>query len=162
MRVPATAPAQTGLQVMFIVDTTGSMTDEIAYLQKDFSAIAERVGNDGVTWSVNFYRDEGDDYVTRVNGFTSDVAEVQARINAEYADGGGDTPEAVAEILSGRLDDAEAALTCQCAQSEYLRAIIAARKGDAAGVRTHLDAVREKNQRLYDQSRRDIEFAKYR
>ena len=100
-----TAPAQTGLQVMFIVDTTGSMVDEIAYLQKDFSAIAERVGNDGVTWSVNFYRDEGDDYVTRTNGFSSDVAEIQAKINAEYADGGGDTPEAVAEILTECLTE---------------------------------------------------------
>ena len=99
------ALAQTGLQVMFIVDTTGSMTDEIAYLQKDFSAIAERVGSDGVSWSVNFYRDEGDDYVTRVNGFTSDVAEVQRKINAEYADGGGDTPEAVSEILTECLTE---------------------------------------------------------
>ena len=99
------APAQTGLQVMFIVDTTGSMMDEIAYLQKDFSAIAERVGNDGVTWSVNFYRDEGDEYVTRTNPFTSDVAEVQAKINADYADGGGDEPEAVAEILTECLTD---------------------------------------------------------
>ena len=102
------APAQTGMQIMFIVDTTGSMGDEIAYLQKDFSAIADRVGSEGVTWSVNFYRDEGDEYVTRTNGFTSDVAEVQAKINAEYADGGGDTPEAVAEILTeclkGRTD----------------------------------------------------------
>lgn len=99
------APAQTGMQIMFIVDTTGSMGDEIAYLQKDFSAIAERVGNSGVTWSVNFYRDEGDEYVTRTNGFTSDIAEVQAKINAEYADGGGDTPEAVAEILTECLKD---------------------------------------------------------
>ncbi|MBO4419869.1 MAG: VWA domain-containing protein, partial [Oscillospiraceae bacterium] len=103
LTVEPAAPAQTGMQIMFIVDTTGSMGDEIAYLQKDFSAIAERVGNTGVTWSVNFYRDEGDEYVTRTNGFTSDIADVQAKINAEYADGGGDTPEAVAEILTACL-----------------------------------------------------------
>ena len=69
---------------------------------------------------------------------------------------------AVASILAGRLDEAEAAIRCNCAQAEYLRAIIAARKGDAASVSTHLDAVRQKDQRLYEQSRRDIEFAKYR
>ena len=69
---------------------------------------------------------------------------------------------AVASILAGRLDEAEAAIRCNCAPAEYLRAIIAARKGDAAGVSTHLDAVRQKDQRLYEQSRRDIEFAKYR
>jgi hypothetical protein len=101
----ASAPAQTSLQVMFIVDTTGSMGDEIAYLQKDFSAIAERVGSNGVTWSVSFYRDQDDDYVTRHNPFTSDVAEIQAKINAEYASGGGDTPEAVAEVLTECLTD---------------------------------------------------------
>lgn len=102
------AKAQSAMQIMFIVDTTGSMGDEIAYLQKDFSAIAGRVGGDGISWSANFYRDEGDEYVTRTNGFTSDVAEVQAKINAEYADGGGDTPEAVAEILTACLKDQSA------------------------------------------------------
>lgn len=95
------APAKTGgLQVMFIVDTTGSMSDEIAYLQKDFASIAADAGNDGIEYSVNFYRDEGDEYVTKCNGFTSDVAAVQAALNKEYADGGGDTPEAVAQILT--------------------------------------------------------------
>ena len=99
------APAQTGMQIMFIVDTTGSMGDELAYLQKDFSAIAERVGSQGVRYSVSFYRDEGDEYVTRHSDFSSDVAEIQAKINAEYADGGGDTPEAVAEVLTECLKD---------------------------------------------------------
>ena len=98
-KTPA-APAQAGLQVMFIVDTTGSMSDELAYLQKDFSAIAGRVGAEGVRYAVSFYRDEGDEYVTRHSEFTSDVAAIQARINAEYADGGGDEPEAVAEVLT--------------------------------------------------------------
>ena len=99
------AAPQSGLQVMFIVDTTGSMTDEIAYLQKDFSAIAERVGSEGVQWAVSFYRDEGDEYVTRHNAFTSDVAAVQAKINSEYADGGGDIPEAVAQVLRECLSE---------------------------------------------------------
>lgn len=86
-------------EVCFILDTTGSMGDEITYLQKDFSAIAEEVAAEGVTFSVNFYRDEGDEYVTRCNPFTDDVKAVQQTLNQEFADGGGDTPEAVAEIL---------------------------------------------------------------
>lgn len=92
-----------GLQVMFIVDTTGSMSDEIAYLQMDFSDIAAEVGSDGVTYSVCFYRDEGDDYVTKLCEFTDNVSAVQDIINGEYAAGGGDTPEAVAQILSETL-----------------------------------------------------------
>lgn len=102
------AGAQFGeTEVMFILDTTGSMGDEITYLQKDFSAIAEEVSNGHMTFSVNFYRDEGDDYVTRCNGFTDDIRDLQRKLNAEYADGGGDTPEAVAEILSETMTSDE-------------------------------------------------------
>ena len=101
----AQAARPANLQVMFIVDTTGSMGDELAYLQKDFSAIAEKVGNAGVSYSVCFYRDEGDDYVTKCSGFTSDISAVQALINAEYAEGGGDIPEAVAQVLTECLTE---------------------------------------------------------
>ena len=88
-----------GVQVMFIVDTTGSMGDELSYLQMDFSQIAADTAGEGVYYSANFYRDEGDVYVTKTNGFTSDVGAVQRLISEEYATGGGDTPEAVADIL---------------------------------------------------------------
>lgn len=91
-------------EVMFILDTTGSMGDEISYLQKDFSAIAEEVADGSITFSVNFYKDAGDEYVVRCNPFTEDVKEIQKKLNAEYADGGGDTPEAVAEILDETMN----------------------------------------------------------
>ncbi|MBP3242255.1 MAG: VWA domain-containing protein [Ruminococcus sp.] len=91
-------------QVMFILDTTGSMGDEIAYLQKDFTSIAEEVGGNDVTFSVNFYKDKGDDYVTSCNDFTDDIKSVQKLLNKERASGGGDTPEAVAEILDETMN----------------------------------------------------------
>lgn len=100
--VDAASPAQ-GAQVMFIVDTTGSMSDELSYLQKDFSSIAGEFDGRGIEWSACFYRDEGDDYVTKCSEFTADVAAIQELINSEYADGGGDMPEAVAEILDETL-----------------------------------------------------------
>ncbi len=93
------ASSYNGLQVMFIIDTTGSMGDELAYLQCDFSSIAKEVASSDVTYSVNFYRDEGDEYVTKTNSFTSDAESVQSTIDAEYAAGGNDEPEAVAQIL---------------------------------------------------------------
>lgn len=99
METSAASQTYSETEVCFILDTTGSMGDEITYLQKDFSAIAEEVAAEGVTFSVNFYRDEGDEYVTRCNPFTDDVKAVQQTLNQEFADGGGDTPEAVAEIL---------------------------------------------------------------
>ncbi|MBQ1396686.1 MAG: hypothetical protein IIY84_05190, partial [Eubacterium sp.] len=83
LAVEPEAAAPQGTQVMFIIDTTGSMGDELAYLQMDFSSIAREVGADGTSWSVNFYRDEGDDYVTKTNAFTTDAEEAAAQIGAE-------------------------------------------------------------------------------
>ena len=85
--------------IMFIVDTTGSMSDELLFLQSEFTAITNAVGTKDTRYAVNFYRDEGDDYVTKRSDFTSDVKELQKVLNNEEAEGGGDYPEAVADIL---------------------------------------------------------------
>ena len=69
---------------------------------------------------------------------------------------------AIASLLAGNLAEAESRVTCKCGHAEYVRAMIAARKGDAAGVQTHLANLEAKDKRLYEQSRKDIEFAKYR
>lgn len=87
------------LDLMFIVDATGSMSDEMIFLQKEFTGISEAVGNANTRYSVNFYRDEGDDYVTKCYDFTKNVQELQKQLNSEIATGGGDTPEAVDRIL---------------------------------------------------------------
>lgn len=95
------------MQVMFILDTTGSMGDEMLFLQSEFGAIAEAVGSENIEYSVNFYRDYGDDYVTKHNGFTSDTDKIVKLLNGESAAGGGDTPEAVAEILTETMMDTQ-------------------------------------------------------
>ncbi len=69
---------------------------------------------------------------------------------------------AIASLLAGNIDEAEARVTCKCGHAEYVRAIIAARKGDADGVKTHLANLEAKDKQLYEKSRTDIEFAKYR
>ncbi|MCR5126942.1 MAG: VWA domain-containing protein [Lachnospiraceae bacterium] len=89
----------TGLQVMFILDTTGSMGDELNYLKEDFTEIVNEVSGKNFLFSANFYRDQGDAYVTKCNPFTSNTQTVQQQFDAEDASGGGDTPEAVADIL---------------------------------------------------------------
>lgn len=89
-----TAPAKY-LDLMFVFDTTGSMGDELLYLQKEFQDIAERVADQSTRFSVNFYRDYGDDYVVKANDFLNDISEVAQLLNSESADGGGDYEEAV-------------------------------------------------------------------
>ena len=98
---------KTKTQVMFMVDTTGSMGDEMMYLQSDFASIASEVGTNNVEYSVNFYKDEDDLYLTRTNPFTSDISEIKILLNSEYATGGGDEPEAVAQILDECMNSSE-------------------------------------------------------
>lgn len=69
---------------------------------------------------------------------------------------------AIASLLAGNIAEAESRVTCKCGHAEYVRAIIAARKGDADGVKTHLANLEAKDKQLYERSRTDIEFAKYR
>lgn len=94
------------MDIMYIVDATGSMVDEMTFLQKDFSKIAGKASNDKTSFSVNFYRDEGDEYVTKCFDFTKDVEELQKNLNEQSADGGGDIPEAVHTILDESINKA--------------------------------------------------------
>ena len=66
---------------------------------------------------------------------------------------------AIANILDGDLDAASAAITCKCPKSNYIRAIIAARKGQTAEAQKYLDTACEKNSALKERAARDIEFA---
>ena len=94
----------TELDVQLVLDTTGSMGDELAYLQSEFDAIAAKVRvkfpNVTPRWSLVVYRDKGDDYVTRQFDFTTDAAKFRRDLRAQSAGGGGDTPEAVVAGLS--------------------------------------------------------------
>ena len=50
-----------------------------------------------------FYRDQGDLYLTRLSPFTSDISSTMAFIKEQWAEGGGDTPEAVHTALDVAL-----------------------------------------------------------
>ena len=67
----------------------------------------------------------------------------------------------LANILAGNYDKASDAVTCKCYKADYMRAIIAARKGDSAGVKKYTDSAIEKNPAIKDKVQNDVEFAKY-
>jgi hypothetical protein len=95
--------------IAFIVDATGSMGDEIAFLKKDLMNILDRVkggqGDIELRTGTVFYRDEGDDYVTKYSPFTSDYRQTIQYIAMQNARGGGDHPEAVHTALSAALQN---------------------------------------------------------
>ncbi len=96
------------LDLMFTTDTTGSMTDELAYLKKELGNVIERVSEENkgidVRLSVNFYRDEGDEYVVRDFAFSGDIDEVLRELDKQFSDGGGDYPEAVHTALDNSVN----------------------------------------------------------
>lgn len=95
------------LDLMLMIDTTGSMNDELKYLQKELENVIERVADASKTLSihvsVNFYRDEDDTYVVRHFEFTSDIKQALKDLNAQSTDGGGDYPEAVHKALDNAI-----------------------------------------------------------
>jgi len=110
IQVQATAaPPRNGLDVMFVIDTTGSMGDELSYLQAEVGSVIERVQQKHgqqleVRTSVNFYRDHGDAYLVRPFPFTTRVADAARQLADQAPGGGGDFPEAVDEALDDALN----------------------------------------------------------
>lgn len=96
------------VDVVFVFDATGSMGDELRYLQaemKDVIARAkEATGGLNIRTGAVVYRDHGDEYITRISRLTSDIKTTQAFIDKQEANGGGDYPEAVPEALMATLN----------------------------------------------------------
>ena len=70
--------------------------------------------------------------------------------------------KAVAYILTGDLDKAAAAVTCDCARANYIKAVIAAREGKADEVASCLNKVAASDPELMAKAEKDVEFANYR
>jgi len=103
---PCEAPE--GVDVVFVFDATGSMGDELRYLQAEMKDVIARAkdatGGLAIRTGAVVYRDHGDEYVTRLSRLTEDIAVTQAFIDKQYASGGGDYPEAVPEALMAALN----------------------------------------------------------
>ena len=96
--------ASNEVQIAFMVDATGSMSDELEFLKMDLKNVISKVeeGNKNlkISTATVFYRDEGDEYVVKHSDFTKDINKTIQFINNQKADGGGDFPEAVHSALN--------------------------------------------------------------
>ena len=94
--------------IAFIVDATGSMSDEIDFLKDDLLDVLRRTANQQISVSLRtaavFYRDKGDEYLTRGSDFSTDPRNTVNFIKKQNASGGGDYPEAVHVALEASLD----------------------------------------------------------
>lgn len=98
---------QESIEIFFAVDATGSMGDEIDYLKAELNNVIEQVKQNNPLLEMRFgsvfYRDEGDEYVTRGFDFTNDETSLISFISNQFAAGGGDFPEAVHSAMDVAL-----------------------------------------------------------
>jgi len=96
---PATQAPAAKLDLVLVLDTTGSMGDELEYLKTEMDVLLARLHKKHasleIRWGLVVYRDRGDAYVARVHEFTGDFETFRASLKRQSAGGGGDMPEAV-------------------------------------------------------------------
>jgi hypothetical protein len=104
---PSPGAALSDLDLIFCIDVTSSMSDDIASVKTSAASIVNTIAakNDNFRVAIIAYRDWEDgggmfeDY-----SFSSDSATIITNINALSVSGGGDTPEAVFEALMRGID----------------------------------------------------------
>src|SRR5687767_1812080 len=103
-RVSAQAPVRPRVEVVFVLDTTGSMGGLIEGAKRRIWSIARRIGEGQPRPDLRIalvgYRDLADAYVTRVHDFSPDMDEVFQNLTSFRAEGGGDAPEHVSRALA--------------------------------------------------------------
>ena len=101
--IPAECATLNEADLFFILDATGSMSDEMRYLQAELQDIVGRINKAQKKLNLRIgslvYRDEGDEYITRKQSLDSDLKKTINFLNKQQAGGGGDYPEAVDEAL---------------------------------------------------------------
>jgi hypothetical protein len=104
----APAPAKPRVEVVFCLDTTGSMGGLIEAAKQKIWSISNQIANGKPTPDLKIglvaYRDRGDVYVTKVFDLTDDLDSVHGNLRSFQAEGGGDLPESVNQALDDAVN----------------------------------------------------------
>jgi Mg-chelatase subunit ChlD len=101
---PSVSNGEKTLEMVFVIDTTGSMGGLIEGAKQRVWGIINEVmqtpAHPSVRVGLVAYRDHGDQYVTQILPLTNDLDKVYTTLMDYRADGGGDGPEDVRQALS--------------------------------------------------------------
>lgn len=96
-------------EIVFCLDATGSMSGLIGTAKEKIwdivSELAQSNDIDTLRLGMVFYRDRGDDFITKKIPLTTDLDEVYSDLLEITADGGGDSPESVNQALHESVND---------------------------------------------------------
>lgn len=91
------------IEVVFVLDTTGSMSGLLEGAKKKIWSITNQIVSGKPSPEVKIglvaYRDRNDAYVTKMTPLTADVDGIYSALTELKAQGGGDTPESVNQAL---------------------------------------------------------------
>ncbi len=108
--VPPPASTQPLVELVFVLDATGSMGPMIETAKEKIWSIASTVANSKpapiLKVGLVAYRDQSDAQRLEISGLTSDLDLIFSRLNGLQAMGGGDTPEDVIGGLNAALYEA--------------------------------------------------------
>lgn len=107
--------------------------------------------------AADFFRKAGTTEA-KANLGTIDILKGDYSAAVKNLEGTGSHNLAVAYILTNQLDKAEKSITCKCARSNYLRAVIAARRGNSSDVEKYL----AQTGKMKEKAEKDVEFADFR
>ena len=97
---------------------------------------------------------------SKENAAVIDILDGEYKAAAQKLAGVKSYNAALVQLLNGNNAPA-AALECECPQAAYLRAVAAARQGNASAVKSNLEAAK-KDAKLAERAAKDVEFALYR
>ncbi len=99
------------LDILFLLDSTGSMADEIDQIKATLLSISSRISDlpsqPDLRFGMVAYRDRGDAFVTRVYDFEPDPRRFVETIRGVVAHGGDDYPESLNEALHVAVHEPE-------------------------------------------------------
>ena len=97
--------------------------------------------------------------ISKENSVIMNIMKGDYKAAAACADGLKGDNAALAQLLAGNNEAASAALQGDAPRTDYIRAILAARKGNTAEARKLLEAAGSKDETLKKRAEKDIEFA---
>jgi len=111
VKIPVTNPVANNsnrIDVVFVLDTTGSMSGLIQAAKEKIWSIATTMASANSAPEIRVglvaYRDRGDAYVTKVVDLSSDLDTMYATLMDFQAKGGGDGPESVNQALNDAVE----------------------------------------------------------
>ncbi len=108
LRLPVAVEYPDTVDIAFVIDVTGSMSDELEFLKAEISDIINKVKlnyrNLVYRVAIVVYRDKEDKFVYKTFDFTEKIDSAITFLNRFHANGGGDYPEAVDQALDAMVN----------------------------------------------------------